>query len=104
MREKRGGTAGLRGGRFSLRRETIVLRGFEYVPGVRLTGTVGRSGARLRISGAAAADGTLRVAPGGSVRGRLGGRAVRTRLPKGPPRALAVRARASAAGIVTLPR
>ena len=96
--------SGLRGGRFSLRGETITLRGFEFVPGVRITGTVGRAGARLRITGSSAADGTLRVAPGGTVRGRLGGRPVNTRMPTGPPRAFAVRARASAAGIVTLPR
>ena len=90
---------GLRGGSFALRLDTIVLRGFEFVPGVRLSGTVGRGGARLHVSGRAAADGTLRVSPRGSVRGRLGGHAVRTRLSAGPPRALAVRIRASVAAV-----
>jgi pimeloyl-ACP methyl ester carboxylesterase len=97
--------AGLRGGSFVLDGETIRLRGFEYVPGVRLSGTVGRGGARLRVSGRAAADGTLRVSPRGSVRGRLGGRAVSTRLSAGPPRALAaVPVRASVAEVFSRSR
>lgn len=96
--------SGLRGGSFDLRGETITLRGFEYVPGVRLSGTVGRGGARLRVSGRAAADGTLRVSPRGSVRGRLGGKAVSTRLSAGPPRALAVPIRASVAEVFSRSR
>lgn len=95
--------SGLRGGRFSLRRATIVLAGFEFVPGVRLSGTVGRRGARLRVSGRAGASGAVRVSPGGSVRGRLGGRAVRTHLSAGPPRPVASRARAASAGIAPRP-
>ena len=95
---------GLRGGRFVLRRDTIALRDFEFVPGVRLTGTIGRGGARLHVSGGAAADGTLRVSPRGSVRGRLGGHAVSTSLSAGPPRALAVRVWASVAAVYSRSR
>ena len=44
--------AGLRGGRFRLRRRSIELDGLQVVPGVRISGTLPRRGsARLRISG-----------------------------------------------------
>ena len=73
--------AGLRGGRFRLRRRTIVLDGLQVVPGVRVSGKLPRRGsARLRISGRSAARGRVRISPSGVVRGRL--RA-------GPPRPVA---------------
>ena len=81
---------GLRGGSFRLRRGAIVLRRMQVVPGVRVSGLLtGRGRASLRISGAAAAAGVLRVSPRGVVRGRLGGKRVRARLHAGPPRPLA---------------
>ena len=89
--------AGLRGGSFRLRRRSIELDGLQVVPGVRVSGTLPRRGsARLRISGARAARGRVRVSPTGVVRGRLGGRKVRGRLRAGPPRPVASGARSVA--------
>ena len=89
--------AGLRGGRFRLRRRSIELDGLQVVPGVRVSGTLPRRGsARLRISGAHAARGRVRVSPTGVVRGRLGGKKVRGRLHAGPPRPVASGARSVA--------
>jgi pimeloyl-ACP methyl ester carboxylesterase len=88
---------GLRGGSFRLRRRAIVLGGLQVVPGVRVSGRLPRRGsARLRISGAQAAGGRLRISPSGVVRGRLGGREVRGRLRAGPPRPVASGARSVA--------
>ena len=89
--------AGLRGGRFRLRRRTIVLDGLQVVPGVRVSGKLPRRGsARLRISGRQAARGRVRISASGVVRGRLGGRSVRGRLRAGPPRPVASGARSVA--------
>jgi pimeloyl-ACP methyl ester carboxylesterase len=71
---------GLRGGYARLTRTSAVLRDFSFVPGVQLTATFPvRNGklqlADVRISGAQAADGTIRI--GGSserVTGTLAGR------------------------------
>jgi pimeloyl-ACP methyl ester carboxylesterase len=88
---------GLRGGSFRLRRRAIVLGALQVVPGVRVSGRLPRHGsARLRISGAHAARGRLRISPSGVVRGRLGGREVRGRLRAGPPRPVASGARSVA--------
>ena len=88
---------GLRGGSFRLRRGAIVLRAMQVVPGVRVSGVLtGRGRASLRISGAAAAAGVLRISPRGAVRGRLGGKRVRARLHAGPPRPVAGGARIAA--------
>jgi pimeloyl-ACP methyl ester carboxylesterase len=88
---------GLRGGTFRLRRRGIVLDGLQVVPGVRVSGLLPRRGsARLRISGARAARGRVRISPRGTVRGRLGGHGVRARLRAGPPRAVASGARSVA--------
>jgi pimeloyl-ACP methyl ester carboxylesterase len=85
---------GLRGGTFRLRRRAIVLDGLQVVPGVHVSGLLPRHGsARLRIAGAHAARGTVRISPSGAVRGRLGGRRVRGRLRAGPPRPVASGAR-----------
>jgi pimeloyl-ACP methyl ester carboxylesterase len=89
---------GLRGGTFRLRHGAIVLRGLRVVPGVRVSGVLPRRGsASVRISGGPAADGRVRISPGGVVRGRLGGKRVTARLKAGPPRPVAGPARASAA-------
>ena len=81
---------GLRGGTFRLRRGAIELRRLRTVPGVQVSGRLPRRGsARLRIAGAAAAAGRVRIARDGTVRGRLAGRAVRARLKAGPPRPVA---------------
>jgi pimeloyl-ACP methyl ester carboxylesterase len=86
--------AGLRGGRFRLRRRGIVLDGLQVVPGVHVSGRLPRRGsARLRISGAHAARGRVRISPTGVVRGRLAGHSVRGRLRAGPPRPVAGAAR-----------
>jgi pimeloyl-ACP methyl ester carboxylesterase len=88
---------GLRGGSFRLGRGGIVLHRLQVVRGVRVSGVLPpRGSARLRLSGSAAAAGRVRVSPGGAVRGRLGGRAVRGRLRAGPPRPVASGARAVA--------
>ena len=79
----RGG--GLRGGRFSYRR-VLRLRGVVVVPGVVVSGSETRAGAlRLRVSGAAAARGRVRVSRRGRLTGRLGGRRVAARLANRPP-------------------
>jgi pimeloyl-ACP methyl ester carboxylesterase len=89
--------AGLRGGSFRLRQRSILLDGLQVVPGVRVSGTLPRRGsARLRIAGAHAARGRVRISPSGVVRGRLGGRSVRGRLRAGPPRPVASGARSVA--------
>jgi pimeloyl-ACP methyl ester carboxylesterase len=85
---------GLRGGTFRLGRRSIVLDGLQVVPGVRVSGRLPRHGsARLRVSGAHAARGTVTIASSGALRGRLGGRRVRGRLRAGPPRPVASGAR-----------
>jgi hypothetical protein len=82
---------GLRGGSYAVRRGRVVLRRFEAVSGVRLTGFAVGGTLRLRVSGPAAAPGRVRVSASGRVRGRLGGRRVDTRI------ARATTARSSAA-------
>jgi hypothetical protein len=73
---ERGG--GLRGGTFQRSGGRLVLRAYELVAGVKVTGTVPTAGpARLRLGGAA--SGTLVFAPGGAVTGSLGGRPVHAR-------------------------
>ncbi len=82
---------GLRGGYVSVSGITrYTLHSYEYVPGVRVSGTV-RDGAtsRLTIRGASAARGRLTVTSKGGVSGTLGGRRVSTRF------ARSARARAS---------
>ena len=72
---------GLRGGTFRTRNDGMtVLRSFSYVPGVRLTGRLRGfdtdATGRLRVTGSAAARGTVTLRDG-RITGRLGGRAVR---------------------------
>jgi pimeloyl-ACP methyl ester carboxylesterase len=86
----RGG--GLRGGRYYETRNSIALRNVIYIPGVIVSGSLTARGAvALKIRGAKAADGHLRIRAG-HVTGVLGGRRV-----KGTIRSLAQPARALAA-------
>jgi hypothetical protein len=93
----RGG--GLRAGRYRIDGEnTLTLDGVAFVPGLRLSGTLRRFGerrqrGRIRVSGATAPDGLLRIR-GKRVSGRLGARRVRARL---SPRVTAAKVRAAAA-------
>jgi hypothetical protein len=80
----------LRGGRWADHPHGLALRGCEAVGGVRLTGRWGRDRLRLRVSGPAASAGRLAIAPGGRVRGVLGGRPVAARLAHRPPRPAAM--------------
>lgn len=73
----RGG--GLRGGTISLTQRGVVLRNVQVVEGVRVSGTFPDAGgrARLRVSGPAAARGTVSLTTSGGATGTLGGRRVR---------------------------
>ena len=72
---------GLRGGSFAVRRGRVIVRRFSAVRGMWMTGTARRGVLRLRIGGRAAAHGRVTMRSGGRVTGRLGGRAIRVRLP-----------------------
>ena len=75
-----GGVGGLRSGAVRVRRTGLSLRAYEYVPGVRVTGTLPESGtATLRITGAQASRGTVRVSATLAVTGVLGGTPISTR-------------------------
>jgi pimeloyl-ACP methyl ester carboxylesterase len=75
-----GSGGGLRGGRFS-HRGRLKLRGVVVVPGVRVSGAEARSGTlRLHVRGSAAARGRVRVTRRGRLSGRLGGRRVEAQL------------------------
>ncbi|MCW2958796.1 MAG: alpha/beta hydrolase, partial [Solirubrobacterales bacterium] len=69
---------GLRSGSVKVSSLTrLTLRGYEYVPGVRVSGTSVIGGtARVRVSGRAAADGSLTSSSSGRVTGRLDGRRI----------------------------
>ena len=76
---------GLRGGSYRLN-PRLSLRGFTVVPGVRVSGSQARRGSlTLRVRGAAAAHGSVRVSSSGRLRGRLGGRRVVAQLANRPP-------------------
>ncbi len=72
---------GLRGGSFAVRRGRVVVRRFSAVRGMWISGSAGRGVLRLRIGGRAAAHGRVTLRSGGRLSGRLGGRAIRVRLP-----------------------
>ena len=83
----RGG--GLRGGRWALtlgkRSASLRLDDVEYMPGIRVSGTIRGLGSRkersvLRLSGPRTPNGVLRIG-GKWIEGRLDGRHVRSRLP-----------------------
>lgn len=67
---------GLRGGWASLRvggSARISLRGYSYVPGVTISGTISPDHASLTIAGSAAVHGTLGLGAHGALVGTLGG-------------------------------
>jgi pimeloyl-ACP methyl ester carboxylesterase len=91
----RGG--GLRGGSFAATTDELRMRSVEYVPGVRVSGTVDfQTGlARLRIAGPGGSRGTLRIGERGRIAGRLDGRRVRARVPRDLAAAATSRPRAT---------
>jgi pimeloyl-ACP methyl ester carboxylesterase len=87
---------GLRGGSYSFGRR-VRLRGVVVVPGVVVSGRgFGSAGLELRVSGAAAAHGRVRVTGSGRMTGRLGGRRVSARLANRPPQPFGITARVAA--------
>ena len=81
----RGG--GLRGGSFRAARGSVVLRDYEYAPGIRVDATPrSRDGALvITTSGPDAARGRLVLSARGRISGVLGGRRIRTFTRAGPP-------------------
>jgi hypothetical protein len=73
---------GLRGGWFVALGPFARLHRLEYIPGVRVSGRLGIRGNTLRVSGPAAARGSLRVR-GRHLVGRLGGRPIDVVVPRG---------------------
>lgn len=71
---------GLRAGWGQIAGGAVRLAGYSFVPGVSLSGTVRAESADLRIGGAAAAHGTLRLGARATLVGTLGGRRVRVNL------------------------
>jgi pimeloyl-ACP methyl ester carboxylesterase len=70
---------GLRGGYAKLASSAVVLKDFSFVTGVQLSGTFPVKNGELetttvRISGAAASEGTVRIGSGEQVTGTLGGK------------------------------
>ena len=76
---------GLRGGSWEVRAGRLILRDYQAVPGVTVSGRVNRT-FRLRVAGPKAARGTLTL-KGSRLTGRIGGRAgLRARPePRAPP-------------------
>jgi pimeloyl-ACP methyl ester carboxylesterase len=77
----RGG--GLRGGSYALDGARMVLRGYRYVPSVRITGSLrlggGSAAGRVRVDGPGTLDGTLVLGARGAAKGTIGGRRIRVR-------------------------
>jgi len=67
---------GLRAGWAQLASGELGLRGYSYVPGVTISGSIKAGGGELQIGGASAVHGTLREGPHKSLVGTLGGRHV----------------------------
>ncbi|HEY7074500.1 MAG TPA: alpha/beta fold hydrolase [Solirubrobacteraceae bacterium] len=69
---------GLRGGSWAIRRggRLLVLRRYETVPGVTVSGRLAGPAFTLRIGGRRAARGSVRLRSGGVLSGRLGGHPV----------------------------
>jgi pimeloyl-ACP methyl ester carboxylesterase len=94
---------GLRGGSFSYGRR-LGLHGVVVVPGVRVSGAETRAGAlALRVRGAAAARGRVRVTRRGRLAGRLGGRRVTARLANRPPQPFGFTAAVARASTLVTP-
>jgi pimeloyl-ACP methyl ester carboxylesterase len=64
---------GLRGGRLELRRRTLVLRSYEVVPGVRVSGRLTSNLVGSIVVSGTAEPGSLTVLKTGTLRGTLGG-------------------------------
>ncbi len=73
-------TGGLRAGWGQYANGTLSFTGYSYVPGVSISGSLGSASASLRVGGSAAAGGTLRANPGGTLVGTLGGTRVHVNL------------------------
>jgi pimeloyl-ACP methyl ester carboxylesterase len=69
-------TGGLRGGWAQFVGATLSFHNYSYVPGVTLSGSIRAETEDLRVGGASAAHGTLRLGPHRSLVGTLGGRHV----------------------------
>ncbi len=70
-------TGGLRAGWARLTGKGLTFDRYSYMPGVTLSGTLTAQAVELRIGGAAAAHGVLRLGPAKSLNGTLGGEHVR---------------------------
>jgi pimeloyl-ACP methyl ester carboxylesterase len=70
-------TGGLRAGWVQAAAGKLHFHGYSYIPGVTISGTAKPESATLRIGGAAAVHGTLRLGPHHALVGRLAGRRVR---------------------------
>jgi pimeloyl-ACP methyl ester carboxylesterase len=70
-------SGGLRAGWGELTKAGMSFHGYSYVPGVTLSGTIKAERLTLRVSGAAAAHGTLHLGPHKALVGELGGQRVR---------------------------
>ncbi len=74
---------GLRSGSVLVRGASkLQFRAYEFVPGVKVTGTLTRGSSTFRITGNKAATGTVTISKSGAARGRLGGRSFSVK-PKG---------------------
>jgi hypothetical protein len=80
---------GLRGGSWAIRGNRLVLRRYEAVDGVTVSGS-GNDRITLRVGGSEAARGTVTLRSGGRISGTLGGRRISVRL--GAPRVSAAKA------------
>jgi len=70
-------SGGLRAGWAEFEGGSLIFHGYAYVPGVTLSGAIKVEEADLKIGGASAAHGTLRLGAHDSLVGTLGGRHVR---------------------------
>jgi pimeloyl-ACP methyl ester carboxylesterase len=74
------GAGGLRSGHVRVMGSGLSLRSYEYVPGIRISGTLASRGtSTFRVSGSQASRGTVRISEALEVTGRLGGRRIATR-------------------------
>ncbi len=73
-------SGGLRGGWAALSPRRVRIHGYSYVPGVSLSGWTGYEHLYLRVSGAAAANGSLTLGAHEELVGTLGGQAIRVSL------------------------
>ncbi len=71
-------SGGLRAGWARLSKGGMSFHGYSYVPGVSISGTVKSEKVTLRVGGASAAHGTLRLGPHKALVGELGGQHVST--------------------------